>query len=315
MPPGAGLGGGGLTLLLETNGTSKWLPNLLNLQQGTNVTLTDNGSGQVTIAASAGGTVIQGITVSSVTPVIGDTFRYNEYGDSKWDVCCGVPNFIRIQIEPLESASPGLAGIGVITANATIIGTLTFVAATATEPTLLTAGNSSALGNTSVTGITHYGFNTATSAGTFSIGTLRRYSTRWRPETTAATSRFWLGLGGYMSDFNTTGWVSDTPNTNYAAFRWSSAVDTNIQAVVATDNTHQTVVDTGIAPNTTNTGLFEIAWAGAAFKFFINGTLVATISTNLPATSTLMIPFLSCDNNNTATKVTFSFEYFQLTLA
>ena len=50
-PPGSGLGGGGTTLLLETNGTVNTNQALLNIAQGTNVTIT-NSSGTTTINAS-----------------------------------------------------------------------------------------------------------------------------------------------------------------------------------------------------------------------------------------------------------------------
>jgi hypothetical protein len=48
-------GGSGGSLFLETNGTPNGSQALLNLAAGSNVTLTDNGSGQVTIASSGGG--------------------------------------------------------------------------------------------------------------------------------------------------------------------------------------------------------------------------------------------------------------------
>lgn len=48
--------GGSAGPTLQTNGTPNGSQSLLNLVQGTNITLTDNGSGSVTIAASGGGT-------------------------------------------------------------------------------------------------------------------------------------------------------------------------------------------------------------------------------------------------------------------
>lgn len=46
---------GASSITLKTNGTNNGSQTTLNLQQGSNVTLTDNGSGQVTIAATGGG--------------------------------------------------------------------------------------------------------------------------------------------------------------------------------------------------------------------------------------------------------------------
>jgi phage tail sheath gpL-like len=47
--------GGGSGVTLETNGTPNTVQTLLNLINGSNITLTADGSGGVTIAASGGG--------------------------------------------------------------------------------------------------------------------------------------------------------------------------------------------------------------------------------------------------------------------
>ncbi len=49
-------GGGGKSMKLETNGTPNGSQALLNLVQGTNITITDDGLGDVTIASTGGGT-------------------------------------------------------------------------------------------------------------------------------------------------------------------------------------------------------------------------------------------------------------------
>ena len=71
-PSGSGLSGG-IVALLETNGTPNGSQTLLNLQQGTGVTLTDNGSGQVTIASTgAVGTVTHTGALTSNALILGD---------------------------------------------------------------------------------------------------------------------------------------------------------------------------------------------------------------------------------------------------
>jgi len=55
-PPGSGLNSGGATLLLQTNEVNNGSQSLLDLHAGTNITLTDNGSGRVTIASTGGPT-------------------------------------------------------------------------------------------------------------------------------------------------------------------------------------------------------------------------------------------------------------------
>jgi hypothetical protein len=54
--------GGGTTLLLETNGVQNPSQTLLNLIQGSGVTITDDGAGGITIAATGGASFITSIT-------------------------------------------------------------------------------------------------------------------------------------------------------------------------------------------------------------------------------------------------------------
>jgi hypothetical protein len=57
-------------ILLKTNGTTNGSQSLLNLQQGSNVTLTDNGSGQITIASTAGGSgTVTSVAVSGANGI------------------------------------------------------------------------------------------------------------------------------------------------------------------------------------------------------------------------------------------------------
>ena len=71
---GSGSGGEGVAvgITLQTNGVNNGLQSLLNLQQGTNVTLTDNGNGTVTINSSGGGG--GGGTVTSVALTVPSAF-------------------------------------------------------------------------------------------------------------------------------------------------------------------------------------------------------------------------------------------------
>jgi hypothetical protein len=82
---GSGSGGEGVAIgiTLQTNGVNNGLQSLLNLQQGTNVTLTDNGNGTVTIDASGGGDDvatefnINHIAATGNPYLIGDRVWYN----------------------------------------------------------------------------------------------------------------------------------------------------------------------------------------------------------------------------------------------
>jgi len=77
---------------------------------------------------------------------------------------------------------------------------------------------------------------------------------------------------------------SDDPAINVAAFRWStSASDANWKCVTNDGAGGGTINDSGIAVGTAS-GRFEIVeTSGTNFKFYINGSLVCTNSTNLPS--------------------------------
>jgi hypothetical protein len=57
IPPGGGGSGGGTSLSLETNGTPNGSQTLLNLVEGANMTITDDGLGNITFDAASGGGV------------------------------------------------------------------------------------------------------------------------------------------------------------------------------------------------------------------------------------------------------------------
>ena len=71
---GSGSGGEGVAvgITLQTNGVNNGLQSLLNLQQGTNVTIVDNGNGTVTINSTGGGG--GGGTVTSVSLTVPSAF-------------------------------------------------------------------------------------------------------------------------------------------------------------------------------------------------------------------------------------------------
>ena len=111
------------------------------------------------------------------------------------------------------------------------------------------------------------------------------------------SSRYWFGLSDSTDTAAQSVMNSDAPAANVIAFRWDSGVDTNFQAICQTDATHQTKVNTGIAPNLSTPQIFEIvpSSSGTVMNFYINGALVATISTNVPATTTNMGSYIGGD--------------------
>jgi hypothetical protein len=97
--------------------------------------------------------------------------------------------------------------------------------------------------------------------------------------------RFWAGL------LSASPIASDDPGGHIAAFRFSTgASDTNFMACVK-DNSTLNPVSTGITPAANTIYLFRIEWDGSEARFYINGSLVHTHTTNLPAAS--MAPMVS----------------------
>ena len=125
------------------------------------------------------------------------------------------------------------------------------------------------------------------------------------------SSRYWNGI----TDCSTTNmgatFFSDTPAANFVGFRFSTgAGDTNYQAVCQTGSSNQTVVDTGVAPGSVADKL-EFKPSGGNVLFYINGTLVATISTNVPSNSLGMATLLSndCDGDISISDFEMAFYY------
>lgn len=154
--------------------------------------------------------------------------------------------------------------------------------------------------------------------GFLSIGTLGRFSTRLMIQTTASF-RWWIGVvdssGGEFGSGNST-WSSNTPNRNYCAFRLAAGTDSTYKAICATSNAAQTVVDTLTTPVTTVSTVFEISFtpifAPTQANFFINGTQVATVSTNLPSASFNLAEGFFGDNENTNTSGSLVFFWNEL---
>ena len=110
------------------------------------------------------------------------------------------------------------------------------------------------------------------------------------------SSRYWIGVTDQLLVNTQTVFPTDTPAANFVGFRWSSDTDTDIVAVCQTDSTHQTVVSTGVAPSSNQILEIVPASGGSSVAFKINGTQVATINTNIPASSVALGSILCNDD-------------------
>jgi len=129
------------------------------------------------------------------------------------------------------------------------------------------------------------------------------------------SSRYWIGMWD-QAEGPTTGLNTLTPSANLVAFRWDSVTGGNIIAVCQTDNSHQTVVDTGIS-TAHSVHTYEIVPVGSTVTFYIDGTLVATISTNVPTTSVVMRSIIIGDPEGSIGTSTLEIDlyYFWMLLA
>jgi hypothetical protein len=99
--------------------------------------------------------------------------------------------------------------------------------------------------------------------------------------------RMWVGFTTSTGAVTMGG--SDTPTGQYACFRFSSvAGDTTYQCVTSDGSSH-TVVNSGVTGDT-NTHRFGISFNDTtpSVSFYIDGSLVATITTHLPSSGTAM---------------------------
>ncbi len=138
----------------------------------------------------------------------------------------------------------------------------------------------------------------------------RRYT--FRQAMAAPTSfRYWIGVYTGTATLNGGLFATDTPNTGYVAFRFSSTTDTTWKAVTGTSNVAQTVTNTGVAFTAAPSTVFQIVLNSTATSigFYINGTLAATNTTNIIGGNTPVAIFGTGDNKNVASLPTITFCY------
>lgn len=253
-----------------------------------------NLSQDVTTSGSTAATVvgIQTTPVSNAVPRKGDTLRYNEYGDSKWDLCYSPGRFIA-----LCGGTTTLSNMG-ISSGSGQLGSTSAPLPIGDNDVFPTTFSNTAAASTSTRIGANMGVNG--SGGIMTPNCINRYSLLWTP-TSTTNVRYWMGLSQALS-LGTTTFANQTPNTIYAAFRYTAGTDTHYQAACGTATANQTIVDTGVSLDTTLPHLFEIVPGPGLsnWYFYIDGALVATISSNLPVASNRLGAYWTADNLNTA---------------
>lgn len=184
------------------------------------------------------------------------------------------------------------------------------------------ANNPSMISVTTNSGATQQGYGVEDgNVGSIAEGTgstlpqLSLFRCKARLDQTTTGTRAWIGLLDTQHAAaiqNPGSMASNLPNFNYVAFRFSAGTDTHWQAICATGSGAVTAVNTGIAPDTSNAQQFEITYDGTNVNFYINGSLVASISTNVPGNTVILHEVCTIDNQNTNNAVSLSFAYMYL---
>lgn len=253
--------------VLQTNGVNNANQALLNLKNGTNVTIVNSG-GDVTISASGGGT--------------GVGFNGNVHN---LHLCVASRSQFGNQLG---------CGFGQASGQG-----LTFDSPTATEPIL-------AVSQTNNFGSDHvYISDTGATAQAYTLGVLIDAAMRVRT-LSSTTVRYWIGAGEGNTANYPTELKTNTPTTGFVGFRYSTTAGDTTYKCIGTDGIGITIVDSLIAVDNVNSHVFEIrpATSGTSVKYYIDGTLVATISTNLPTAGAQLNSVVWCDNTATTNAVT-----------
>lgn len=240
----------GFSLLLENNSVLNSSQSTLNLVNSDgSVVITDLGAGNIRLNAAT--------AAKGPRPLSGD------WNFGKLTASGLVFSQIGTSITTFQFGSP----------------TNSFNAATATEPPSQLLLNS---GGSAVSAFCDAWFNIA-------LGTFTDFQQRIQPKSGTNTSH-WIGMTDTTTGNYVTVFAVQNPVSNFVGFRRSTdAGDTTWKAYTSRDATHFTVVDTGVAFDTTASHVFEVQQLTAGtLTFLIDGVACGTISTaaNMPATST-----------------------------
>lgn len=95
------------------------------------------------------------------------------------------------------------------------------------------------------------------------------------------------------------------PSTNFVGLRFSSTTDTN-WTMIAANGSAQTTTASSVAPIASTRYVLALDWRTAGqVSFWLNGTLIGTLTTNLPG-STVMVPQIAVCCKTTAAAAIFT---------
>lgn len=294
-------------LQLQTNEVNNGSQVLLDLHAGSGVTLVDNGSGRVTISSAAtavefkvNGTDTTSQTILNFQSGSGISVTNPSAGNIK--ISLGTSTFSPItglgnwRYTKCYTNSAAFQGYGYASAGAsTTQGSTGVVPATATDT------NFSSVVTASSPGFATQAWGLVGANGMTLGATLAQQTRLGLLQTT--TCRIWIGFVNTNSP-QPNALKATNPALNICAFRYDSTADTNFQCYASTDASHFTAVDSGVPADTANHDFaMVVSNGGATVKFYIDGNLVGTISTNLPATNQSLSEGAWMDNVGTSNVV------------
>lgn len=247
------------------------------------------------------------------TAQVGDILRQNVNGDSAWDAVNATYKNTIVSVD----TGTLLTG-GTMTQTATGVGSTSLNNPNTTDGYSFTYSASASASTSTVLGVAQ---GTGGNASTYGWQAFYRWTGRWSAGNTTG-ERCWLGLGNYSitgttqeayAMLGTVKFATNNPQVSTLAFRYDEGTDTTWQAVAQIGGGSQTIVSTATAIDT-NPHFFDITSAGGTANFFIDHALVATISTNVPTTTSgtglgqgLFTQFWACDNEDVATAISAKF--------
>lgn len=106
------------------------------------------------------------------------------------------------------------------------------------------------------------------------------FNTRWRPSVLSTVAETWTGRWGFIDSIT-------AESTDAIMFRYTNGVNSGKFEIVTRANSVETAADSGITvvANTSYNLKIIVNAAGTSVDFYINGTLVGNITTNIPNSS------------------------------
>jgi hypothetical protein len=284
---------GSTGLILQTNDVDNGDQFLLNIKQGANITITDDGAGNVLITGTPGNALslktngVANGSQSLLDLVAGTDITLSDNGSGRVTIT-STAGFSPIGVNwrmwkpsaALNGTATEFLGLGCnlygINLNQTH-----YLGATSTTPPLGKFQESGGIPMTIFGDADNVTVSHSTPVYPATFGTLIKSVHQTQISNVGASlSRVWIG---WASDYDTALATDNPASVSVAAFRLA-ALDANFKAYCSDGLGNSTIVDTGVGKSTSLYS-FEIVFNGSSVQFLINGVLKATISTSLPSST------------------------------